>query len=186
MRRRHVERDPGRVDRGAHSRLVDLLRDRTDERVEFCARVRYAQRNRGAHLVAAEVSNGAAKERPLAAALQRLAHHPVRAEPRFDVGRPQLPAVVVPPEEDPLLELGAQAPFENVSGPRRVELPDVDPPCADPARDHVRAGRVVGVEAAGARREDEQDCRNTDREDALFHPIPVVLVPDCKKCYAGS
>src|SRR5207248_260255 len=180
VRGSHVEGVAVRVDRRTHRRPVDPFRDRVDERVELRARVCDAQRHRRAHLVSAEVSNRTAQEASPAAAPEGLAHHSLDAESRVDVGRPQLPAVGVPPEEDALIELRAEAAPQDVAGARRAEPADVDPAGGDAPRDHVRPRRVVGVQAARARREDEQDRRKTDREDALFHPIPVIEFPPAR------
>src|SRR5207248_1664203 len=177
VRGSHVEGVAVRVDRRTHRRPVDPFRDRVDERVELRARVCDAQRARRAHLVSAEVSNRAAQKASPAAAPKGLAHHSLYGESRVDVGRPQLPAVDVPPEEDALIELRAEAAPQDVAGARRAEPADVDPAGGDAPRDHVRPRRVVGVQGARARREDEQDRRKTDREDALFHPIPVIEFP---------
>src|SRR4029077_3353123 len=122
------------------------------------------QRHRGAHLVAAQIADGAADERALTAATERLANHSVDPEPRVDIRSSDCPATGLPLNDDAAGELRAEAASEHVASPRCPEPSDVDAVSRHSIRDDVRPRRVVRVQAARAHREDEQDRRKPDYE----------------------
>ena len=127
------------------------------------------ERKRGLDILAAQVTHCAAEKVPLAALRERLADHPVDAQPRIDRRRRQLPPAVVRDQNDVGVELRAEAAAEHVARPHGAEPADIDAAGRDSVRDHVRARRVVGVEGAGACCQDEQDDGEADGNDALFH-----------------
>src|SRR3954470_1511800 len=130
-----------------------------------------AERHGRLDLGAPEVAHGPSEERPGATLREPLAHHPIDAELGVDFGVPHGPAARVPLDDDSLAELGPQASLEHVAGALGAESADVDASRRDALGDHVRARRVVRVEAAGAQRENEDDSSRADDQKTVSHAV---------------
>ena len=99
-------------------------------------------------------------------------------------GWPAIPAASRD-QDDFGVELWAKAAAEHVARPRGAQPSDVHAAGRDSLCDYVRTRGVVGVEAAGACCQDEQNDCEADCENALCHRFSGPEVPAGQMCYAG-